>query len=128
MHMQDGTEAQIKNELITEIQNLEKHFSLIKNYLSGTEYADVEIIGNLRVFKDTLSRISAHILTLYTMKGQRTKITWDSLFVNIDNALATLSSYSKRKPRETIQLAFDMSEPKVEEVMSYLSSLNASLR
>jgi len=128
MHMQDGTEAQIKNELITEIQNLEKHFSLIKNYLSGTEYDDVEIIGNLRVFKDTLSRISAHILTLYTMKGQRTKITWDSLFVNIDNALATLSSYSKRKPRETIQLAFDMSEPKVEEVMSYLSSLNASLR
>ena len=128
MRMLNGTEAQIKRELNSEIQNLEKEYSLIKSYLSGTEYDDVEIIGNLRVFKDNLSRISAHILTLYTMKGQRTKITWDSLFVNIDNALATLNSYSKRKPRETIQLAFNMSEPKVEEVMSYLSSLKASLR
>ena len=128
MPMQDETEAKIKSELINEIQSLEKRYSLIQNYLSGTECDDMEIIGNLRVFKDTLSRISAHILTFYTMKGQRTKITWDSLFVNLENALATLNSYSKRKPRETIQLAFNMSEPKVEEVMSYLSSLKASLR
>ncbi len=126
--MQDGTETQIKKELNNEIQNIEKRYSLIKSYLSGTEYDDMEIIGNLRVFKDTLSRISAHILTLYTMKGQRTKITWDSLFVNIDNALGTLSASAKRKPRETIQLAFNMSEPKVEEVMSYLSALKESLR
>jgi hypothetical protein len=126
--MQGGTESQIKNELTNEIQSLEKHYSLIMSYLAGTEYDDVEVIGNLRVFKDSLSRISAHILTFYTLKGQRTKITWDSLFVNIDNALATLGTFSKRAPRETIQLAFNMSEPKVEEVMAYLSALRASLK
>ncbi len=128
MPMQDGPEAQTRKELNNEIQTLEKSYNLIRNYLSGKEYDDMEIIGNLRVFKDTLSRISAHILTLYTMKGQRTKITWDSLFVNIDNALATLSAFSKRRPRETIQLAFNMSEPKVEEVMAFLSKLKASLK
>ena len=126
--MQGGTESQIKNELLNEIGILEKHYLIIKNYLSGTEYEDMEIVGNLRVFKDTLNRISAHILTLYTLKGQRTKITWDPLLSNIDEALATMNSSSKRKPRATIQLALNISDPKIEEVMSYLAALKTSLR
>ena len=126
--MQDGTEARIKNELNSEIQALEKHYLTIKDYLSGTEYDAIQIIGTLRAFKDGLSRISAHILTLYTLKGQKTKITWDSLFTNLDDALATMRASANPKPRAAIQLALNLSEPKIEQVMSYLSALKQSLQ
>jgi hypothetical protein len=126
--MQDGTEARIKNELNSEIQALEEHYLTIKDYLSGTELGNAEIVGTLQVFKDTLNRISAHILTLYTLKGQKTKITWDSLFTNLDDALATMRASANPKPRAAIQLALNLSEPKIEQVMSYLSALKQSLQ
>jgi hypothetical protein len=126
--MQDGTEARIKNELNSEIQALEEHYLTIKDYLSGTEYDAIQIIGTLRAFKDGLSRISAHILTLYTLKGQKTKITWDSLFTNLDDALVTMRASANPKPRAAIQLALNLSEPKIEQVMSYLSTLKQSLK
>lgn len=125
--MQEGTDKQIRTELNTEIQTLEKQYSIIWSYLSGTEYDTTEIISTLRAFKNTLNKISAHILTLYALSGQRTKITWDSLFTNIDNALETMQS-GRSKPRAAIRLALDISEPKIEEVMGYLASLRQSLQ
>ena len=127
MLMQDGKDTPINNELSAEIQALEGHYLTIKKYLSGAEYDALEIIGTLHVFKDTLDRISAHILTLYTLKGQRTKITWEPLLNNIGNALDTLRGYRNLNPRAAIQAALNMSEPNIEEVMSYLSKLKESL-
>jgi hypothetical protein len=69
-----------------------------------------------------------HILTLYTLEGQKTKITWDSLFMNIDHALERLQASAGSNPRPTIQLSFDMSDPKIEEVISYLLTLKKSLQ
>jgi hypothetical protein len=126
--MQDGTDEIIKTELYGEIETLEKQYRVIKGYLAGKEYDSLEIIGTLREFRNTLSKISAHILTLYTLEGQKTKITWDSLLTNIDNALETLQTSARSKPRPTIQLALNISEPKIEEVMSYLLSLKESLQ
>jgi hypothetical protein len=125
--MRDGTDEIIKTELYGEIETLDKQYRAITGYLSGKEAESLEIIGTLRGFKSTLSKISMHILTLYTLEGQKTKITWDSLFTNIDNALERLQT-SRSNPRPTIQLAFDMSEPKIEEVMSYLLTLKKSLQ
>jgi hypothetical protein len=82
----------------------------------------------LQRLRSTLSKISMHILTLYTLEGQKTKITWDSLFTNIDSALERLQGSARSNPRPTIQLALDMSEPKIEEVMSYLLTLKKSLQ
>jgi hypothetical protein len=126
--MRDGTDEIIKTELYGEIETLEKQYHAIKDYLSGTESESLEIIGNLQGFRNTLSKISMHILTLYTLEGQKTKITWDSLFTNIDNALERLQGSARSNPRPTIQLALDMSEPKIEEVMSYLLTLKKSLQ
>jgi hypothetical protein len=126
--MRDGTDEIIKTELYGEIEALEKQYRTIKEYLSGKEVEGLEIIGALQVFRNTLSKISMHILTLYTLEGQKTKITWDSLFTNIDNALETLQGSARSNPRPTIQLAFDMSEPKIEEVISYLLTLKKSLQ
>jgi hypothetical protein len=127
--MQDGTDEIIKTELYGEIQSLEKQYRIIKEYLAGKEYDSLQIIGTLKTFRNTLSKISAHILTLYTLKAQKTKITWDPLITNIDNALETLQTSARSKqPRPTIQLALNISEPKIEEVMSYLLTLKESLQ
>jgi hypothetical protein len=81
----------------------------------------------LREFKNILNQISANILTLYTLKGQKTKITWDSLLTNIDNALDAIQTSQRPNPRAIIQLSLKISDPKIEEVMSYLSALKESL-
>jgi hypothetical protein len=65
---------------------------------------------------------------LYTLEGQKTKITWDPLLTNIDNALERLQGSASSKPVPTIQLALNISEPKIEEVMSYLLKLKKSLQ
>jgi hypothetical protein len=126
--MRDGTDEIIKTKLYGEIETFEKQYRALKGYLSGKEAESLEIVGTLQGFRNTLSEISMHILTLYTLEGQKTKITWDSLFTNIDNALERLQASASSNPRPVIQLALDMSEPKIEEVMSYLLTLKESLQ
>jgi hypothetical protein len=126
--VRDGTDEIIKTKLYAEIESIEKQYSAIKDYLAGKEDDPLEIINTLRRFRNTMSKISMHILTLYTLEGQKTKITWDSLFTNIDHTLERLGTSTDSNPRTPIQLAFDMSEPKIEEVMSYLLILKKSLQ
>jgi len=128
VQIRDEKDAIMKMELFTEIQAIEKEYQVIEKFLSGAEYATVDIIQTLREFKNNLNRISAHILTLYTLKGQKTKITWDSLLTNIDNALETIQTSSKPNPRTTIRLSLKISDPKIEQIMSYLSVLKESLQ
>lgn len=126
--MRDGADEIIKTELYSEIETLEKQYRTIKDYLAGKDSDRLEVIGDLKAFRSTLSKISSHILMLYTLEGQKTKITWDSLFTNIDNALETLQASARSNPKSTIQLALDISEPKIEEVISYLLTLKKSLQ
>jgi len=124
--MRDGTDEIIKTKLYREIETLEQQYRALKGYLAGNADS-VEIVGAAKGFRDTLNKISTHVLTLYTLEGQKTKITWDSLLTNIDHALETLQS-SRSKPKPAIQLALNISEPKIEEVMSYLLTLQKSLQ
>jgi hypothetical protein len=124
--MRDGTDEIIKTKLYGEIETLEVQYHELKGYLAGNDDS-LEIIGIAKGFRDTLNKISTHVLTLYTLEGQKAKITWDSLITNIDHALETLQS-SRSKPRSAIQLALNISEPKIEEVMSYLLSLKKNLQ
>lgn len=123
--MRDGTDEIIKTKLYSEIEILEKQYHHLKEYLVGNDDG-LEIINVLKRLRDTLNRISTHVLTLYTIEGKKTKITWDSLLTNIDNALEALQR-SKSKPKPTIQLALNISEPKIEDVISYLLNLKISL-
>lgn len=120
-------EAQMHKILGAEIDALDVRYETLKEYLAGHQIDDLEIIGVLRAFKDNLSAISSQILTLYQLKGQRAKITWDSLFTNIDTALDAIQKSPRVKPRDAIKTALKMSEPTIEEVMAYLASLRRSL-
>ena len=125
--MKDEAEAKTRKVLTAEIETLEIHYETLKEYLAGRQIDDSEIVGVMRAFKDNLSTVSAHILTLYQLKGQRAKITWESLFTNIDTALETIRNSAHPKPRAAIETALKMSEPKIEEVMTYLATLKQSL-
>jgi len=127
MSMKDGTEAQIRRDLTNEIVALENRYQTIRDYVAGVQMEDFEVVGALQAYKDDLSLISAHILTLYQLKGQRAKITWESLFTNIDTALDTIRNSAHPKPRAAIETALNMSEPKIEEVMAFLAKLKQSL-
>ena len=125
--MQDGPEAQIQKDLKAEIEALEKRYQILKHYLAGAQLEDSELVGALQAYKEDLSIVSATILTLYQLKGQKTKITWEALFTNIDTALETIQNSAHPKPRAAIETALNMSAPKIEEVMAYLATLKQSL-
>lgn len=124
--MRDGTDEIIKTKLYSEIEILEKQYFTLKEYLEGNN-GNSEIIKVVQGLRDTLDKISIHILTLYTLEGKKTKITWDSLLTNINNALERLQN-SSSKPKPTVQLALKISEPKIEDVISYLLTLKKSLQ
>ena len=126
--MQNEKEIQIRSQLSAEIQSLEETYSVLRDYLFGKEYDSVEMIGTLRVFKNKLDGVSAHIITFYTLRGQRTNITWDQLLNNIGNALDTLKGVRSHDPRTAIHAALTMSQPSASEVMSYLTTLKKSLQ
>jgi hypothetical protein len=128
--LQNGTETEnrLKLDLFTEIETLENYYKVLSSYLAGSEYEVTEIRRNLQTFKDSLSRASAYLLTLYNLKGQRIKIPWESLFTNLDHALASMELAPSAKLRTAVQLALNMSEPKIEQVMSYLVNLKEFLK
>lgn len=127
LFMQNDAESRTRKDLSAEIEALDKRYQTIKDYLAGAEMEDFEIAAALRAYKDDLSAISAHVLTLYQLKGQRTKITWDSLFTNIDTALEIIQNSRQAKSRAAIEAALNMSEPKIGEIMAYLAALRKTL-
>jgi hypothetical protein len=125
--MKDQTEAQLRKDLSIEIEALQKRYRSLNDYVRGAQMETFEVVGNLRAYKDDLSVITAHVLALYQLKGQRAKITWDTLFTNIDTALETIQNKPRSNPRTAIETALNMSDPRIEEVMAFLTRLGQSL-
>jgi hypothetical protein len=123
--MPNETEAKIKQDLLVEIQNLNKNYTVIDGFISGKEY-EVAVIGSsIQSFKDSLSRASAFVLALYNLKGERVKIPWEPLFTNLDYALATLTTAPKRA---AVQAILSMAEPQIKQVLFYFSALKEALK
>jgi hypothetical protein len=125
--MPSDVEPKIRSELKAEIAALQTHYQTIQTYLSGTDYDNLQIVGALQAFKNGLSRISTHVLALYQLRGQKTKITWQPLLDNLEEALENVQRSPKSQPRAAIQLALGMSEPGIAEVLAYLGKLEKSL-
>ncbi len=126
--MQDEKDKQVQEILRAEIDALQKYYSTINEFLSGKDCDLIEVAATLEVFKDSLNRISSHILTLYVLKGQKTKITWEQLLQNLNNVTAPKKLPDQQNYRSAIELAFNMSQPNAQEVMAYLAKLKESLK
>ena len=126
--MSGDTEARIKQDLFTEIQNLEQNYMIIRNFLSGKDYDNITIGQSIQSFKDSLSRSSAFVLALYNLKGKRVNIPWEPLFTSLDYALATIAVSSSSKQKVAVKTIHSMSEEQVGQVLSYFSALKESLK
>jgi hypothetical protein len=126
--MSQPQDVMLYAKIKSEIEILEKYQLVIRSYLAGHEYSRLEVLGTLQGFRDTLNAVSGHILTLYELKGQRTKITWEPLLVNLSNALENMRTAVHPNPRAALELALNMSEPNVRAVMKYLAQLKAALK
>jgi hypothetical protein len=126
--MQDKAEEHIKNDLLAEIQYLEAKYVTIKNFLAGKDMDFLLVGSTLQEFKDSLSRASAFVLTLYNLRGKRVNIPWEPLFTNLDYALATIAVSPSQKQQSAIKTILSMAQTQFEQVMSYFSALKASLK
>jgi hypothetical protein len=126
--MSNDAEAKIKQDLIIEIQNLEKNYSLIRSFLSGKDYDNITIGQTIQSFKDSLSRASAFVLALYNLKGKRVNIPWDQLFTSLDYALATISVSSSPKQKEAVRTILSMSHEQIGQVLNYFEALKESIK
>ncbi|MCW4005529.1 MAG: hypothetical protein NWF04_02870 [Candidatus Bathyarchaeota archaeon] len=125
--MQGNTEARIRQDLIDSIDNVEEQYKVLTQYLSGATYDSLQIKVHLQAFKGSLNKTSAYLLTLYNLRGQPITIPWDSLLTNIDHAITTVDLSPEPKIKAAIELAFNFSEPKIDQVMSYLRNVKNCL-
>ena len=127
--MQSGFEQQIKNELLSKIEALEKNYAVIKDILSGVNYQLSEVKENLQSFKDNLSgvislvQVLSQIKTSETRTSQQISVNIDSLISQIDLALLFLELSPQQNPSSIIQMSLYLSNIKIEEVMSFISIL-----
>ena len=57
--MSNPLEKQIKEELYSEIEKLEKYYAIIKDILSGTTFEHSRVKEALQSFKDNLSKVNS---------------------------------------------------------------------
>jgi len=126
--MSDDAEARIKQDLFVEVNNLQENYTVIKSFLSGTDYDSFIIGQTIQSFKDSLNRASAFVLALYNLKGRRVNIPWDPLFTSLDYALATVSVSSSPKQKTAVRTIISMSQEQIEQVLTYFAALKESLK
>jgi len=123
--MQSGFDRQIRDELRSEMENLEKNYAIIKDILSGVKYESSTVKGTLQSFKDNLSKVASLVSVLSLARGssQPMRIPIDSLINQIDFALSVLELSPQTSPSGVIQVALALSETKIENIMSLVSIL-----
>ena len=126
--MPDNTEAKIKQDLFVEIQNLEQNYAIIESFLSGKDFDNLAIGQTIQSFKDSLSRASAFVLALYSLKGKRVNIPWEPLFTSLDYALATISISSSPNQKAAVRTILSMSQEQMKQVLSYFAALKESIK
>jgi len=128
INMQDNAEANLKQDLFVEIQNLEQNYAIIKSFLTGKDYDSITIGQAIQSFKDSLNRASAFVLALYNLKGKRVNIPWDSLFTSLDYAMATISVSSSPKQKAAVRTILSMSHEQIGLVLNYFVALRESIK
>ena len=126
--MQNDAENKIKQDLLAEIQTLEKNYKVLAGFISGTDYDPMTIGNSIQAFKDSLSRASAFVLALYNLKGRRVNIPWEPLFTSLDYALATVSVSASTKQRDAVRVILSMAQEQMAQVLSYFLALKESLK
>jgi hypothetical protein len=126
--MVDSAESKLKQDLLQEITVLQESSGVLGDFLGGKDFDIMQISGNVKTFKDSLSRASAYVLALYNLKGKRVTIPWEPLFTSLDYALATISVSNPAKQKASVKTILNMSKEQIYQVLSYFETLKESLK
>lgn len=116
----------IRSETIAEIESLEKDYEIIKNFLKGTQYDLHQVRTTLQSFKDRLSKVRSLLMTYFQMQGKHFDFQTRPILDNIDIALVLMEvspQLNWDKARGILQLSLAMANIKIEDVMSFISTL-----
>jgi hypothetical protein len=116
----------IKLEALAEIESLEKEYEIIKNVLKGIQYDLSQIRTTLQSFKDRLSKVRSLIIAYFQMQGKNFDLQTRPIMDSIDNALVLMevtNQLNSQKARAILQLTFAMSTIKVEDLISFISTI-----
>jgi chromosome segregation ATPase len=99
-----GFEGQMRNELLSEIEALEKNYAVIKDIRSEGKYDSSTMKETLQSFKDNLSKIASRLLVLSHMQSssQPMRIPIDSFIDQFVKALAILELHPQTTPSTVI--------------------------
>lgn len=122
------TEAKIKQDILAEIQVMNENYRILAGFIAGQDYDPATVGNSMQAFKDSLSRASAYVLALYNLKGRRVTIPWESLFTNLDYAIATLSVSASIKQRDAVRSTLAMSHEQMKQVLNYFAALKETLK
>jgi len=126
--MSMDTEAKIKQDILAEIQVMNENYRILAGFIAGQDYDPATVGNSMQAFKDSLSRASAYVLALYNLKGRRVTIPWESLFTNLDYAIATLSVSASIKQRDAVRSTLAMSHEQMKQVLNYFAALKETLK
>ena len=116
----------IKSEILSEINSLENEYEIIKNFLKGTQYDLAQIRAVLQSFKDSLSKVRSLVKAYFEMEGQKYDFQILPILQSVDLAYILMEAYATEnieQIRGILQLCLSMSNTKIEDVMSHISTL-----
>lgn len=124
--MQGGFD--IRNELLSEIEALEKNYKVVKDILSGATYDLSDTKGTLQSLKDNLSTVNYLLMSLFYVRGYKVEqLPIASILKQIDFALSMLALNPQLNPSDVIQISLALSNEKIESVMSLVSLLKKTI-
>jgi len=127
--MQGGFD--IRNELLSEIEALEKNYNIIKDVRSGVTYDLSDIKGTLQSFKDNLSKVNSLLVAFMFVRGSKPeeiiRLPITPLLNNIDLALSMFAVFPQSNPSDVIQISLGLSDVKIENIMSLVSILKTAV-
>jgi hypothetical protein len=116
----------MKTELVSEIQALESDYEIIKNFLKGVDYDINQIRTSLQSFKDQLSKVRSLLVAYFQLKGKNFDFQTRPVLDKIDIALFLIEANPPatwQSARGILQLSLAMSTVKIEDVMSFISTI-----
>lgn len=118
----------IRSETVAEIELLQENYEIIKNFLKGTQYDLNQIRTTLQLFKDRLSKVRSLLVTYFQLQGKQFDFQTRPILDAVDTALVLMESARATNPswendRGLLQLSLAISTMKIEDVMSFISTL-----
>ena len=116
----------MKTELTSEIKLLEDDYEIIKNFLKGVEFDINQIRTFLQSFKDQLSKVRSLLVAYFQLQQKNFDFQTRPVLDSIDIALVLIEAnppVTWKNARGILQLSLAVSTVKIEDIMSFISTI-----